>query len=55
MVTGKEGAAPAGTTLTTAGAVVIVVMVLYLAWHLFRARNIGDYPVRMSHQVGDSL
>ncbi|MGB3305847.1 MAG: hypothetical protein WBA63_06660 [Thermomicrobiales bacterium] len=54
MAIGKEGAASAGTALTTAGAVVIVAMALYLAWHLFRARNIADHSVSTSHQTGDS-
>ncbi len=39
MMIGKEGHGSAGTTLTGIGALIITGTVLFLAWHLFRARN----------------
>jgi heme/copper-type cytochrome/quinol oxidase subunit 4 len=38
--TGEAGERSAGVWLTTAGGVVLAGAVLYLAWHLFRARNV---------------
>ena len=40
MLIGKEGHGSAGTTLTGIGALIITGTVLFLAYHLFKARNI---------------
>jgi len=42
MAVGEPGKGSIGTTLTALGGVVLAITVLYLAWHLFRARNIGS-------------
>lgn len=40
MLIGKEGDGSAGTTLTGIGAVIITGTVLFLAWQLYKARNV---------------
>lgn len=40
MLVGVEGERSAGTWMTILGAIVLAVSVLFLAWHLFRARHI---------------
>jgi len=55
MAVGEAGEVSIGTTITTIGGVVLAVAVLFLAWHLFRARN--DRQVDSSdrvHQEGDA-
>ncbi len=39
MAAGEPGEGSIGTTITIIGGVVLAVAVLFLAWHLFRARN----------------
>jgi hypothetical protein len=41
MVVGEEGEGSAGTTMTATGGVVLAGSVLYLAWHLYRARHVA--------------
>lgn len=41
MVIGEEGEGSAGTTMTATGGVVLAVAVLYLAWHLYQARDVA--------------
>lgn len=40
LLIGEEGHGSAGTTLTGIGALIITGTVLFLAWHLFKARNV---------------
>jgi hypothetical protein len=41
MAVGEPGDGSIGTTLTATGGVILAVTVLFLAWHLFRARHAG--------------
>ncbi len=52
MAVGEPGDGSIGTTLTAIGGVILAISVLYLAWHLFRARNIG--PVAIGRNLYES-
>lgn len=42
MAVGEPGEGSIGTTLTATGGVILAVTVLYLAWNLFRARDVAS-------------
>jgi hypothetical protein len=49
MIVGEPGSGSWGTTMTVLGAIVLAIAVLYLAWGLFQARNVGfGSPVKGS-------
>ena len=54
MAVGEPGDGSIGTTLTATGGVILAITVLYLAWHLFRARDIGSVNIgRKSYESGE--
>jgi hypothetical protein len=53
MMIGEPGEGSAGTTMTATGGVVLAITVLYLAWHLYRARHVQWGPVPTSTRSGE--
>ncbi|CAA9562057.1 MAG: hypothetical protein AVDCRST_MAG87-1659 [uncultured Thermomicrobiales bacterium] len=49
MAVGEPGDGSIGTTLTALGGAVLAITVLFLAWHLFRARSAG--PVALGPEA----